>query len=164
MKQAGICCTMLFDPLTEITVKLSKCLQHMLRSDASGSGPNEPRAVRRVQATQRAGRAGRTRPGKCFRLYTRKCASPVSSEASKRLHAVLHCPASACSICCHEQLAHDGKLHACPPHTEADRLWVSAPYGSSLKMSCPAGTMSSTWQQRVCRKYAAPPWPRRCCL
>ena len=24
----------------------------------------------RVQATQRAGRAGRTRPGKCFRLYT----------------------------------------------------------------------------------------------
>ena len=26
----------------------------------------------RVQATQRAGRAGRTRPGKCFRLYTSK--------------------------------------------------------------------------------------------
>ena len=26
----------------------------------------------RVQATQRAGRAGRTRPGKCFRLYTKK--------------------------------------------------------------------------------------------
>jgi len=26
----------------------------------------------RVQATQRAGRAGRTRPGKCFRLYTVK--------------------------------------------------------------------------------------------
>lgn len=25
----------------------------------------------RVQATQRTGRAGRTRPGKCFRLYTR---------------------------------------------------------------------------------------------
>ena len=24
----------------------------------------------RVQAIQRAGRAGRTRPGKCFRLYT----------------------------------------------------------------------------------------------
>ena len=24
-----------------------------------------------MQATQRAGRAGRTRPGKCFRLYTR---------------------------------------------------------------------------------------------
>ncbi|KAG2499040.1 hypothetical protein HYH03_003225 [Edaphochlamys debaryana] len=28
-------------------------------------------AISRVQATQRAGRAGRTRPGKCFRLYTR---------------------------------------------------------------------------------------------
>ena len=28
--------------------------------------------LRRVQATQRAGRAGRTRPGKCFRLYTSK--------------------------------------------------------------------------------------------
>lgn len=28
--------------------------------------------ISRVQATQRAGRAGRTRPGKCFRLYTRK--------------------------------------------------------------------------------------------
>ncbi|KIY91311.1 hypothetical protein MNEG_16653, partial [Monoraphidium neglectum] len=27
--------------------------------------------ISRVQATQRAGRAGRTRPGKCFRLYTR---------------------------------------------------------------------------------------------
>ena len=26
----------------------------------------------RVQATQRAGRAGRTRPGKCYRLYTRR--------------------------------------------------------------------------------------------
>lgn len=24
-----------------------------------------------MQATQRSGRAGRTRPGKCFRLYTR---------------------------------------------------------------------------------------------
>ncbi|KAI7837808.1 hypothetical protein COHA_008436 [Chlorella ohadii] len=28
--------------------------------------------ISRVQATQRAGRAGRTRPGKCFRLYTKK--------------------------------------------------------------------------------------------
>eukprot|EP00879_Flechtneria_rotunda_P013602 GHRR01014208.1.p1 GENE.GHRR01014208.1~~GHRR01014208.1.p1 ORF type:complete len:752 (+),score=245.25 GHRR01014208.1:131-2386(+) len=28
-------------------------------------------AISRVQAAQRAGRAGRTRPGKCFRLYTR---------------------------------------------------------------------------------------------
>lgn len=27
--------------------------------------------ISRVQATQRAGRAGRTRPGKCFRLYTK---------------------------------------------------------------------------------------------
>lgn len=26
----------------------------------------------RVQATQRAGRAGRTRPGKCFRLYSQR--------------------------------------------------------------------------------------------
>jgi hypothetical protein len=26
----------------------------------------------RVQATQRAGRAGRTRPGTCYRLYTKK--------------------------------------------------------------------------------------------
>lgn len=29
-------------------------------------------SISRVQATQRAGRAGRTRPGKCFRLYTKK--------------------------------------------------------------------------------------------
>ncbi|EFN54077.1 hypothetical protein CHLNCDRAFT_136192 [Chlorella variabilis] len=28
--------------------------------------------ISRVQATQRAGRAGRTRPGRCFRLYTQK--------------------------------------------------------------------------------------------
>ena len=35
---------------------------------------SELRAVRRVQATQRAGRAGRTRPGKCYRLYSRQYA------------------------------------------------------------------------------------------
>ncbi len=34
--------------------------------------PPPPLPLCRVQATQRAGRAGRTRPGKCFRLYTKK--------------------------------------------------------------------------------------------
>lgn len=34
--------------------------------------PPPPLPNHRVQATQRAGRAGRTRPGKCFRLYTKK--------------------------------------------------------------------------------------------
>ena len=32
--------------------------------------PAEPCMACRVQAVQRAGRAGRTRPGKCYRLYT----------------------------------------------------------------------------------------------
>ncbi|GFR43736.1 hypothetical protein Agub_g4631, partial [Astrephomene gubernaculifera] len=38
---------------------------------SSGMDSLEVVAISRVQATQRAGRAGRTRPGKCFRLYTR---------------------------------------------------------------------------------------------
>ncbi|KAF6250725.1 DEAH-box nuclear pre-mRNA splicing factor [Scenedesmus sp. NREL 46B-D3] len=38
---------------------------------ASGMDSLEVTAISRVQAAQRAGRAGRTRPGKCFRLYTR---------------------------------------------------------------------------------------------
>lgn len=29
-------------------------------------------AISKASAQQRAGRAGRTRPGKCFRLYTEK--------------------------------------------------------------------------------------------
>ncbi|GLC37757.1 hypothetical protein PLESTB_001473700 [Pleodorina starrii] len=38
---------------------------------STGMDSLEVVAISRVQATQRAGRAGRTRPGKCFRLYTR---------------------------------------------------------------------------------------------
>ncbi|EFJ40817.1 DEAH-box nuclear pre-mRNA splicing factor [Volvox carteri f. nagariensis] len=38
---------------------------------ASGMDSLDVVAISRVQATQRAGRAGRTKPGKCFRLYTR---------------------------------------------------------------------------------------------
>ncbi|GBF98616.1 pre-mRNA-splicing factor ATP-dependent RNA helicase-like [Raphidocelis subcapitata] len=38
---------------------------------ASGMESLDVVPISRVQATQRAGRAGRTRPGKCFRLYTR---------------------------------------------------------------------------------------------
>ncbi|GLI64430.1 hypothetical protein VaNZ11_007626 [Volvox africanus] len=38
---------------------------------SSGMDSLDVVAISRVQATQRAGRAGRTRPGKCFRLYTR---------------------------------------------------------------------------------------------
>ena len=39
-------------------------------------------ALRRVQAVQRAGRAGRTRPGKCFRLYTRGFFDKEMAEAT----------------------------------------------------------------------------------
>ncbi|KAG2439200.1 hypothetical protein HXX76_004563 [Chlamydomonas incerta] len=38
---------------------------------ATGMDSLDVTPISRVQATQRAGRAGRTRPGKCFRLYTR---------------------------------------------------------------------------------------------
>jgi ATP-dependent RNA helicase DDX35 len=38
--------------------------------------------ISKAAATQRAGRAGRTRPGKCFRLYTEKVFSEVLEEAS----------------------------------------------------------------------------------
>ena len=38
---------------------------------ATGMDALEVTPISRVQATQRAGRAGRTRPGTCFRLYTR---------------------------------------------------------------------------------------------
>lgn len=51
----------------------------------------------RVQATQRAGRAGRTRPGKCFRLYTQAFferqmapATPPEILRTSLLSAVLH--------------------------------------------------------------------------
>lgn len=51
----------------------------------------------RVQAIQRAGRAGRTRPGMCFRLYTRRFFEEDMEEAavpeiqrSSLLSAVLH--------------------------------------------------------------------------
>jgi len=30
-------------------------------------------AISKASAQQRAGRAGRTKPGKCFRLYTGEC-------------------------------------------------------------------------------------------
>ncbi|KAL6784040.1 hypothetical protein ACKKBG_A04550 [Auxenochlorella protothecoides x Auxenochlorella symbiontica] len=39
---------------------------------ATGLDRLEVGPISRVQATQRAGRAGRTRPGKCYRLYTQK--------------------------------------------------------------------------------------------
>ena len=39
---------------------------------ATGMESLEIVPISRVQATQRAGRAGRTRPGKCYRLYTKK--------------------------------------------------------------------------------------------
>ncbi len=50
-----------------------------------------PASLRRVQATQRAGRAGRTRPGKCFRLYTkrffeREMPNTVGSPLAGRSH------------------------------------------------------------------------------
>jgi ATP-dependent RNA helicase DHX8/PRP22 len=40
--------------------------------------------VSRVQATQRAGRAGRTRPGHCFRLYTKKRFEQEMTEVVRR--------------------------------------------------------------------------------
>lgn len=44
-------------------------------------------AISKASAQQRAGRAGRTRPGKCFRLYTEK-AYKTEMQASERLHVL----------------------------------------------------------------------------
>lgn len=53
--------------------------------------------ISRVQASQRAGRAGRTRPGKCYRLYTRETyerrmpdAAPPEIQRVGLAGAVLH--------------------------------------------------------------------------
>lgn len=43
-------------------------------------------AISKASAQQRAGRAGRTRPGKCFRLYTEK-AYKTEMQASESLDA-----------------------------------------------------------------------------
>lgn len=43
-------------------------------------------AISKASAQQRAGRAGRTRPGKCFRLYTEK-AYKTEMQASERRDA-----------------------------------------------------------------------------
>ena len=56
------------------------CTPATATGDGSTAGPPAPllaphppaNRCRRVQATQRAGRAGRTRPGTCYRLYTKK--------------------------------------------------------------------------------------------
>jgi pre-mRNA-splicing factor ATP-dependent RNA helicase DHX15/PRP43 len=48
-------------------------------------------AISKASAKQRAGRAGRTRPGKCFRLYTEKAfkkviETQISSNYDKHEH------------------------------------------------------------------------------
>lgn len=45
-------------------------------------------AISKASAQQRAGRAGRTRPGKCFRLYTEKAykTEMQASDSSYRLN------------------------------------------------------------------------------
>lgn len=45
-------------------------------------------AISKASAQQRAGRAGRTRPGKCFRLYTEKA---YKTEMQVRNKAVWKC-------------------------------------------------------------------------
>lgn len=45
-------------------------------------------AISKASAQQRAGRAGRTRPGKCFRLYTEKA---YKTEMQVRNEAVWKC-------------------------------------------------------------------------
>lgn len=66
-----------------------------LRRDSSTSFPSQvynPRirvesllvtAISKASAQQRAGRAGRTRPGKCFRLYTEKAYKTEMQVRSK---------------------------------------------------------------------------------
>lgn len=45
-------------------------------------------AISKASAQQRAGRAGRTRPGKCFRLYTEK-AYKTEMQASESLSSLV---------------------------------------------------------------------------
>lgn len=45
-------------------------------------------AISKASAQQRAGRAGRTRPGKCFRLYTEK-AYKTEMQASDNSYRLL---------------------------------------------------------------------------
>lgn len=48
-------------------------------------------SISRVQATQRAGRAGRTRPGTCFRLYTKKMFEREMENTVSLLCLILFC-------------------------------------------------------------------------
>lgn len=74
--------------------RLQRCRQLVgarahARQPAANLLPTRPPPACRVQATQRAGRAGRTRPGKCFRLYTKKFFEREMPE-TVRPHAALH--------------------------------------------------------------------------
>jgi HrpA-like RNA helicase len=48
--------------------------------------------ISRANAVQRAGRAGRTRPGKCFRLYTKE----LSGQGGSCVFIYFHCVIALC--------------------------------------------------------------------
>jgi HrpA-like RNA helicase len=56
--------------------------------------------ISRANAVQRAGRAGRTRPGKCFRLYTKELSGQGGSCVFIIFIVSLHCAMSFLEFFC----------------------------------------------------------------